>query len=162
MIGGSGQRTRELNKLEISICISVIPFELQRIIVVPKMAEEQANEHLQKLVSESEAQTEPVEPTEADCGYAHSWSVLGLDVPPRQTSHFYKQFMSAENHNNFFKSVKWSPDGSCFLTILDDNAFRLFDVEVPSNAGESKEDRLLLMMVSFVFEQLWNYVGLEA
>ncbi|KAK9156095.1 hypothetical protein Sjap_003575 [Stephania japonica] len=101
------------------------------------MAEEQANELQQKPVSESEAHAEPVEPTEAECGFALSWPVLRFDVPPRRTSHFYKQFRSAKNPNNFFKGVKWSPDGSCFLTSSDDNAFRLFDL--PSNAGESKE-----------------------
>ncbi|KAK9133755.1 hypothetical protein Scep_013283 [Stephania cephalantha] len=111
------------------------------------MAEEQSNEEhhhhhhqqqQQKPISESEAHAEPVEPTEAGCGFAHSWPVLRFDVPPRRTNHFYQQFRSVRNPNNFFKGVKWSPDGSCFLTSSDDNAFRLFDL--PSNADEIKED----------------------
>ncbi|KAJ3676678.1 hypothetical protein LUZ60_004090 [Juncus effusus] len=54
--------------------------------------------------------------------------------PPLRVLHFSHQFrrtkpntkMEAESNNNFLKGVKWSPDGSCFLTCSDDNSLRLF------------------------------------
>ncbi|KAL5579321.1 hypothetical protein UlMin_011763 [Ulmus minor] len=71
--------------------------------------------------------------TEAtDSGSQHeqvySWPVIRFDVPPQRTYHFCHQFRTAPNPNNFLKSVKWSPDGSCFLTSSDDNTLRLFSL----------------------------------
>ncbi|KAL0915751.1 hypothetical protein M5K25_013204 [Dendrobium thyrsiflorum] len=56
----------------------------------------------------------------------HSWPVFRFDIPPRRTYHFSQQFRGGSNHQNFLKSVKWSPDGSSFLTSSDDQCLRLF------------------------------------
>lgn len=46
---------------------------------------------------------------------------------PQRLYHFAYQFRSGRpGDNNFLKGVKWSPDGSCFLTCSDDNSLRLF------------------------------------
>lgn len=37
--------------------------------------------------------------------------------------------------NNFFKGIKWSPDGLCVLTCNDDNALRLFEVPMHAMHG---------------------------
>ncbi|XP_020597864.1 telomerase Cajal body protein 1 isoform X2 [Phalaenopsis equestris] len=57
---------------------------------------------------------------------AHPWPVFRFDIPPRRTYHFAQQFRSGSNPQNFLKSVKWSPDGSSFLTSSDDRSLRLF------------------------------------
>ncbi|KAL8192514.1 hypothetical protein R6Q57_027699 [Mikania cordata] len=51
---------------------------------------------------------------------------IRFDVPPHKTYHFYTHFRASSNPNNFLKGVKWSPDGSCFLTSSDDNTLSLF------------------------------------
>ncbi|KAI9120551.1 hypothetical protein K1719_007584 [Acacia pycnantha] len=56
----------------------------------------------------------------------YSWPVLNFNVPPQRIYHFHQQFATLTNPNNFLKGVKWSPDGSCFLTCSDDNTLRLF------------------------------------
>ncbi|XP_078170957.1 transducin/WD40 repeat-like superfamily protein [Carex rostrata] len=55
-------------------------------------------------------------------------SPFRFDATPLRLYHFAHQFRSsgANNNNNFLKGVKWSPDGSCFLTCSDDNSLRLF------------------------------------
>ncbi|KAL5579318.1 hypothetical protein UlMin_011760 [Ulmus minor] len=58
----------------------------------------------------------------------YSWPVIRFDVPPQRTYHFCHQFRTAPNPNNFLKSIKWSPNGSCFLTSSDDNTLRLFSL----------------------------------
>jgi WD40 repeat protein len=60
----------------------------------------------------------------------YSWPVLRFDVPPHRTYHFHHQFITPTNPNNFLKAVKWSPDGSSFLTTSDDNSLRLFTLYV--------------------------------
>jgi len=60
----------------------------------------------------------------------YSWPVLRFDVSPHRTYHFHQQFTSPTNPNNFLKAVKWSPDGSSFLTSSDDNTLRLFTLYV--------------------------------
>ncbi|KAF5728641.1 telomerase Cajal body protein 1 [Tripterygium wilfordii] len=71
--------------------------------------------------SPSEA-TETTQLTEQD----YQWPAIRFDVHPHRTYHFRKQFRAAKNPNNFLKGVKWSPDGSCFLTSSEDNNLRLF------------------------------------
>ncbi|KAL6637806.1 hypothetical protein ACP70R_025378 [Stipagrostis hirtigluma subsp. patula] len=60
----------------------------------------------------------------------YSWPQLRFDHPPRRLYHFARQFRSAASGGgggeNFLKGVKWSPDGSSFLTSSDDNSLRLF------------------------------------
>ncbi|KAL2343960.1 hypothetical protein Fmac_005245 [Flemingia macrophylla] len=56
----------------------------------------------------------------------YSFPALRFDVSPHRTYHFHRQFITPTNPNNFLKAVKWSPDGSCFLTSSDDNTLRLF------------------------------------
>ncbi|KAL8151277.1 hypothetical protein V2J09_021085 [Rumex salicifolius] len=57
---------------------------------------------------------------------SNSWPVMSFDVPPYRTYNFHGQFRNSSNSNNFLKGVKWSPDGSCFLTSSEDNTLRLF------------------------------------
>jgi len=62
----------------------------------------------------------------------YSWPQLRFDRPPRRLYHFARQFRSSTSSGsnsggeNFLKGVKWSPDGSSFLTSSDDNSLRLF------------------------------------
>lgn len=64
----------------------------------------------------------------------YSWPQLRFDHPPRRLYHFARQFRSTAGGGgggggggeNFLKGVKWSPDGSSFLTSSDDNSLRLF------------------------------------
>uniref|UniRef100_A0ACD6A4T6 Uncharacterized protein n=1 Tax=Avena sativa TaxID=4498 RepID=A0ACD6A4T6_AVESA len=58
---------------------------------------------------------------------AYSWPQLRFDIPPRRLYHFADQFRSpSSSAGNFLKGVKWSPDGSSFLTSSDDNSLRMF------------------------------------
>jgi hypothetical protein len=58
---------------------------------------------------------------------AYSWPELSFDLPPRRLHHFADQFRApCSPAGNFLKGVKWSPDGSSFLTSSDDNSLRLF------------------------------------
>ncbi|EFJ26631.1 hypothetical protein SELMODRAFT_172852 [Selaginella moellendorffii] len=57
-----------------------------------------------------------------------------FDPPPQRLYHLHRQFRLDGSGNNFFKGVKWSPDGSCFLTCNEDKTLRIFDL--PSNALE--------------------------
>uniref|UniRef100_A0A453HCC2 Uncharacterized protein n=1 Tax=Aegilops tauschii subsp. strangulata TaxID=200361 RepID=A0A453HCC2_AEGTS len=59
---------------------------------------------------------------------AYSWPELRFDLPPRRRYHFADQFRSpcSSSAGNFLKGVKWSPDGSSFLTSSDDNSLRMF------------------------------------
>ncbi|KAG0575833.1 hypothetical protein KC19_5G034300 [Ceratodon purpureus] len=59
---------------------------------------------------------------------AYYWPVLEFQTPPSRRYHFHKQTRSQAAENNFFKGVKWSPDGSCFLTSSEDNNLRVFDL----------------------------------
>ncbi|GAB2265378.1 hypothetical protein Dimus_000437 [Dionaea muscipula] len=57
---------------------------------------------------------------------AYSWPAINFDIPPYRCYHFCRQFRNPSNPNNFLKGVKWSPDGSCFLTSSEDNTLRVF------------------------------------
>ncbi|KAI4312109.1 hypothetical protein MLD38_036961 [Melastoma candidum] len=53
--------------------------------------------------------------------------LIDYGVAPRRVCHFYRQFRTtAAVGNNFLKGVKWSPDGSCFLSNSEDNTLRVF------------------------------------
>ena len=67
----------------------------------------------------------------------YSWPVIRFDVPPHRAYHFCHQFRTPSNPNNFLKGVKWSPDGSCFLTSSEDNTLRLFSL--PENGSDHQE-----------------------
>ncbi|KAI3996061.1 hypothetical protein MKX01_037571 [Papaver californicum] len=69
---------------------------------------------------------------------AFTWPVLRFDVLPYKTYQFHKQFTKSSNPNNFLKGIKWSPDGSCFLTSSDDNTLRKFDL--PDNVDSTQQD----------------------
>lgn len=78
------------------------------------------------------------------------WALLRFDVLPQRVYHFFQQFRYPHKStssaaattmnpnpnpnntnnikNNFLKGVKWSPDGSSFLTSSDDNTLRLFSL----------------------------------
>ncbi|CAI0407235.1 unnamed protein product [Linum tenue] len=56
------------------------------------------------------------------------WSSVRFDVPPQRSYHFSAQFRDSPYSNNFLKGVKWSPDGSCFLSSSEDNKLRLFSL----------------------------------
>ncbi|GLJ48722.1 hypothetical protein SUGI_1027490 [Cryptomeria japonica] len=61
---------------------------------------------------------------------------LDFHVPPQRLYHFHHQFKLPSTRNaNFLKAVKWSPDGSCFLTSSDDNTLRLFDLPDYGSGG---------------------------
>ncbi|XP_020231456.1 telomerase Cajal body protein 1 isoform X2 [Cajanus cajan] len=64
--------------------------------------------------------------SESNANEEYSFPALRFDVPPHRTYHFHRQFISPTNPNSFLKAVKWSPDGSSFLTSSDDNTLRLF------------------------------------
>ncbi|KAK1326502.1 hypothetical protein QJS10_CPA01g01151 [Acorus calamus] len=90
-------------------------------------------------VMEEEQQPLSTQPTETpiitETATAYPWPALKFDVPPRKIYHFCHQFRrGSPNTNNFLKGVKWSPDGSCFLTSSEDNTLRLF--YLPDNVGE--------------------------
>lgn len=76
---------------------------------------------------EVEVQSQPDDvPNSNEVEEYYSWPVLRFDVPPHRTYHFHRQFTTPTNPNNFLKAVKWSPDGSSFLTSSEDNTLRLF------------------------------------
>lgn len=47
------------------------------------------------------------ETTMNDDQQSYSWPVIQFNSPPRRTYHFYNQFRTCSNPNNFFKGVKW-------------------------------------------------------
>lgn len=70
-----------------------------------------------------------------DAEWCYQWPVFRFDRAPRRLYHFRQQFRAGESPSgNFLKGVKWSPDGSCFLTSSDDNTLRLFCLWVPSHS----------------------------
>ncbi|KAL0322246.1 UNVERIFIED_CONTAM: Telomerase Cajal body protein 1 [Sesamum calycinum] len=77
---------------------------------------------------------------EATSDGVNSWPVVHYDVAPYRTYHFFQQFRTtSSNPNNFLKGVKWSPDGSCFLTCSDENTLRVFSLPYESD-GSSIND----------------------
>ncbi|KAM0011781.1 putative transcription factor WD40-like family [Helianthus debilis subsp. tardiflorus] len=67
------------------------------------------------------------QPTAESQSEYYSWPpAIRFDIPPYKTYHFYRHFRASSNPNNFLKGIKWSPDGSCFLTSSDDNTLSVF------------------------------------
>ncbi|GJN23388.1 hypothetical protein PR202_gb11033 [Eleusine coracana subsp. coracana] len=92
-------------------------------------AEEEAAAPLDAAEGGDSAEGAAVETTEEDAAAGYSWPQLRFDHPPRRLYHFARQFRSTAGGGggeNFLKGVKWSPDGSSFLTSSDDNSLRLF------------------------------------
>ncbi|CAA6658415.1 unnamed protein product [Spirodela intermedia] len=85
---------------------------------------------------------------EGDHYYQSPWPHFRFDLPPRRVYHFSKQYRNRTRSgaaavaggNNFLKGVKWSPDGSSFLTSSDDDSLRLFYlIAEPSSCIDSHE-----------------------
>ncbi|KAE9607183.1 hypothetical protein Lal_00025673 [Lupinus albus] len=92
----------------------------------------------------------------------YSLPSLALDVLPHRTYHFHRQFTTPSNPNNFLKAVKWSPDGSCFLTTSDDNTLRLFslpgsesDVHVDVSDDDSYAANLVMNEGESIHDFCW-------
>ncbi|KAL3696347.1 hypothetical protein R1sor_010423 [Riccia sorocarpa] len=67
------------------------------------------------------------------------WSYLNFEYFPKRQYHLHHQFKNLSGkqkaiNNNFFKGLKWSPDGSCFLTSSENNSLNIF--HLPSDAVE--------------------------
>ena len=72
-------------------------------------AEEQLQEvqqQEQEQEREQQMQDETLESADAT-DQVYSWPAIRFDVPPYRTYHFYRQFRSPSNPNNFLKCVKW-------------------------------------------------------
>lgn len=69
----------------------------------------------ESMIMEEEEEENPSNPTaEATAEAAmngeqqsYSWPVIQFNSPPQRTYHFYNQFRTGPNPNNFFKGVKW-------------------------------------------------------
>nr|XP_010908444.1 telomerase Cajal body protein 1 isoform X1 [Elaeis guineensis] len=95
------------------------------------------------------------------------WPVLRFDAPPRRVFHFWQQFRTGASHSdNFLKGVKWSPDGSCFLTSSDDNTLRLFYLpeeafndhvahEAPVDDQDSYASSVIVSEAETVYDFCW-------
>lgn len=99
------------------------------------------------------------------------WPVLRFDAQPRRVCHFFQQFRrpeaaaaaAATTSNNFLKGVKWSPDGSCFLTSSDDNTLRLFpqpqeacwQLDACSSDQDSYSSDLIVKEAETVYDYCW-------
>ncbi|KAK0579046.1 hypothetical protein LWI29_020121 [Acer saccharum] len=86
-------------------------------------------EQQQQQNPETEVVAEATEQSQQE----YTWPPIRFDVPPHRTYHFLNQFKTTSVPNNFLKGVKWSPDGSCFLTSSDDNTLRVFTL--PENGS---------------------------
>ncbi|OMO76544.1 hypothetical protein CCACVL1_15573 [Corchorus capsularis] len=107
---------------------------------------------------------EPTETSESPKQQEYEWAPpqIRFDVPPYRTYHFYKQFRTGSNPNNFLKGVKWSPDGSCFLTSSEDNTLRLFSLpDYGSNevhaSSASEEDSYAAELVIGEGESVYDF-----
>ncbi|KAK3011111.1 hypothetical protein RJ639_012670, partial [Escallonia herrerae] len=99
--------------------------------------------------------SEPGEITEEP---SYTWPAIRLDAPPHRAYHFHRQFRTSSNPNNFLKGVKWSPDGSCFLTSSDDNKPDYSaDVDACSLAEDSDTDSYAATSVVNAGESVYDY-----
>ncbi|XVF40594.1 hypothetical protein PTKIN_Ptkin01aG0126400 [Pterospermum kingtungense] len=94
-------------------------------------------EERQEETEQPNSHIEPTQTSESPNKQEYEWPQIRFDVPPHRTYHFHKQFRTAPNPNNFLKGVKWSPDGSCFLTSSEDNTLRIFSLP-----GEESSDQV--------------------
>ncbi|CAM8890673.1 unnamed protein product [Rhodiola kirilowii] len=88
-----------------------------------------------------------------------SLPLISFDVPPYRSYHFYQQFRTASNPNNFFKGVKWSPDGTRFLTSSEDNTLRSFTLPDYGYvcSSEETEDSFAADLVLKEGESVYDY-----
>ncbi|CAN4083950.1 unnamed protein product [Withania somnifera] len=97
---------------------------------------DEASEQQLSTEPQLEAPTEAIEETtDKPSEEPYAWPVIQFDVPPYRTYHFFNQFRASSNPNNFLKGVKWSSDGSCFLTCSDDNTFCLYTLPYDESGG---------------------------
>ncbi|KAH9796721.1 WD REPEATS REGION domain-containing protein [Citrus sinensis] len=89
------------------------------------MGEEEQQQTLQQqqIYSDTEV-TEAAQENQQE----YTWPLIRFDVPPHRTYHFYNQFRTSSIPNNFLKGIKWSPDGSSFLTSSEDKTLRIFSL----------------------------------
>ncbi|XP_042412338.1 telomerase Cajal body protein 1-like isoform X2 [Zingiber officinale] len=118
---------------------------------------------------EGEVEAGVEEAIEREAAWCCQWPVFRFDQAPRRLYHFCRQFQDGSNPGaNFLKGVKWSPDGSCFLTGSDDNSLRLFyqpedafiaDNVEPSAAGIDGQDSygssLIVREAESVYDFCW-------
>ncbi|GAY34349.1 hypothetical protein CUMW_011010 [Citrus unshiu] len=127
------------------------------------MGEEEQQQTLQQqqIYSDTEV-TEAAQENQQE----YTWPLIRFDVPPHRTYHFYNQFRTSSIPNNFLKGIKWSPDGSSFLTSSEDKTLRIFslpengisyDVNTCSLAKDqdSYEASLVVMEGESVYDFCW-------
>ncbi|KAK9227296.1 hypothetical protein WN943_012346 [Citrus x changshan-huyou] len=127
------------------------------------MGEEEQQQTLQQqqIYSDTEV-TEAAQENQQE----YTWPLIRFDVPPHRTYHFYNQFRTSSIPNNFLKGIKWSPDGSGFLTSSEDKTLRIFslpengisyDVNTCSLAKDqdSYEASLVVMEGESVYDFCW-------
>lgn len=93
------------------------------------------------------------------------WPALDFHVYPQKLYHFHHQFkLTSNSNNNFLKAVKWSPDGSCFLTSSDDNTLRVFDMPdygsrstLGNDLCDSEDDSFASRMIIHEGESVYDY-----
>ncbi|KAL5730612.1 hypothetical protein ACHQM5_003413 [Ranunculus cassubicifolius] len=97
----------------------------------------------------------------AENQHSYNYPTIRFDVPPYRTYHFHQQFRKSSNPNNFLKAVKWSPDGSCFLTSSEDNTLRKFDlpdnVDNHEDTSSAPEDSYPATLVVDEGESVYDY-----
>ncbi|KAI7756400.1 hypothetical protein M8C21_011640 [Ambrosia artemisiifolia] len=94
-----------------------------------QLQQENADQEVEEIMEE-----QTTAESQSEC---YSWPpAMRFDVPPYKTYHFYRHFRPSSNPNNFLKGVKWSPDGSCFLTSSDDNTLSVFTLPDYENCAE--------------------------
>ncbi|KAF9130377.1 Telomerase Cajal body protein 1 [Mortierella sp. 14UC] len=71
--------------------------------------------------------------------------------------------MTNGRENNFFKALKWSPDGSCLLSSSNDNCMRIF--ALPDSTAELKDTQLhpgvLIKEGEVIYDMCW-YPGMTS
>ncbi|KAJ4703374.1 telomerase Cajal body protein 1-like [Melia azedarach] len=129
------------------------------------MGEEQQQQQQQQQEEQLNTDTEVAEATQEN-QHEYTWPVIRFDVPPHRTYHFYNQFRTSSIPNNFLKAIKWSPDGSCFLTSSEDNTLRVFalpengisdDINAGSfaNGQDSYDANLVVSEGESVYDFCW-------
>ncbi|KAH7650723.1 Guanine nucleotide-binding protein [Dioscorea alata] len=114
-----------------------------------------------------ERREEEEDPSQQSTDATAVWPFLRFDSPPRKIYHFFQQFRNRvenpSNYNNFLKGVKWSPDGTCFLTSCDDNTIRLFHLpeeasyidQLASDYQDSYHSNLVINEAEMVYDYCW-------
>ncbi|KAJ4976036.1 hypothetical protein NE237_001142 [Protea cynaroides] len=125
---------------------------------INSQAEQMGEEEPQQVAVENEtAETTPG-------GDVFYWPELRFDIPPKRVYNFCHQFRKDSNPNNFLKGIKWSPDGSCFLTSSDDKTFRVFNLpgdfdvnHVDACSLAADEDSFVASVVVSEGESVYDY-----